>query len=266
MKKILLLCVLVIFSCSGGDDSSYSNNDNNDNNNNDNNNSELLNCDGNPVPTIVYGTQEWTVENACHITYRDGTPIPEVRNISDWRGLNTGAWCYYDNNINNGVLYNWYAVVGIHNAASFTDTSLRKEFAPEGWHIPSDAEWTTLEEYLIANGYNYDETTEGNKIAKAISSQSGWLSNSSTDFGNPGYNQENTNNSSGFNIPPVGKRYSYASNTWDFNGQGNDADVWTSTQHSDGLAFYRNLHTNDVSINRYYAQSGQGFSVRLVKD
>ena len=60
MKKVLLLSVLVIFSCSGGDDSSYSNNDNNNN---------TFICDGAPYQSIVYGTQEWTVENACHITY-----------------------------------------------------------------------------------------------------------------------------------------------------------------------------------------------------
>jgi uncharacterized protein (TIGR02145 family) len=225
----------------------------------------LINCDGNPVPTIIYGTQEWTVENACHITYRDGTPIPQVVNSWDWRGLNTGAWCYYDNNINNGVSYNWHAVMGIHDAASLSNPSLRKEFAPDGWHVPSDAEWTTLEEYLIANGYNYDETTEGNKIAKAISSQSGWLSNSTTDFGNPAYNQENTNNSSGFNIPPTGYRATSTS-MFDFQWQGLTADVWTSTEHSDGLAFYRNLDRNEVSINRYYALLRHGYSVRLVKD
>ena len=56
--------------------------------------------------------------------------------------------------------------MGIHDEASLLDASLRKEFAPEGWHVPSDTEWTTLEEHLITNGYNYDDTTTENKIAK----------------------------------------------------------------------------------------------------
>jgi hypothetical protein len=55
MKKLLLFSALLIFACSSDDSNE---------NNNDNSNSELLNCDGIPVPTIVYGTQEWTVENA----------------------------------------------------------------------------------------------------------------------------------------------------------------------------------------------------------
>ena len=62
----------------------------------------------------------------------------------------------YNNDPTKPRLYNWYAVIGIHDAASLTDPSLRKEFAPDGLHVPSDSEWTTLENYLIANGYNYD--------------------------------------------------------------------------------------------------------------
>nr|AOE10402.1 hypothetical protein [uncultured bacterium] len=101
--------------------------------------------------SIVYGTQEWTVENACHTTYRDGTPIPQVTDPDEWANLTTGAWCYYDNDPTKGVLYNWFAVMGIHDTDPNTPN---KEFAPEGWHVPSNDEWTTLEEYLIANGLN----------------------------------------------------------------------------------------------------------------
>jgi hypothetical protein len=120
MKKLLLLSALLIFACSSDDSS-----DTNDNN--DNNNSELLNCDGNPVPTIVYGTQEWTVENACHTTYRDGTPIPQVSNSDDLINYDIGAWCYYYDDSSQGVLYNGYAIKGIHDTDPNTPN---KEFAP----------------------------------------------------------------------------------------------------------------------------------------
>ncbi|CAI8213762.1 MAG: Uncharacterised protein [Formosa sp. Hel1_33_131] len=136
-------------------------------------------------------------------TYRDGTEIPQITEADDWAALTTGAWCYYENDETKGKLYNWYAVMGIHDADSSSDPSLRKEFAPEGWHVPSDAEWTTLEEHLIANDYNYDGTTTGNKIAKAMASTSGW--NSATNIGAPGNNQS-SNNSSGFNGFPEGFR------------------------------------------------------------
>ena len=68
-------------------------------------------CDGAPYPSIVYGTQEWTVENACHTTYRDGTLIPEVTDVNEWANLTTGAWCYYNNDPTKPRLYNWYAVM-----------------------------------------------------------------------------------------------------------------------------------------------------------
>ena len=269
MKKILLLSVIVIFSCSGRDDSSYSTNDNNDNNNNDNNNSELLNCYGSPVPTIVYGTQEWTVENACHITYRDGTPIPEVTGDEEWANLTTGAWCYYDNDPTKPRLYNWYAVMGIYDEASLNNPSSRKEFAPEGWHIPSDNEWTILEEYLIANGYNYDESSyncspcsldEQNKIAKAMSSSTGW--NTSSVVGGSG-NDQSLNNSSGFNAFPDGGRFGFGL----FFNEGDSAIFWSYTDIMGGVdAWSRYLYGYYSNLRKSGTSKPYGISVRLVKD
>ena len=117
--------------------------------------------DGNSFEWINYGTQDWAIQNADVVTYSDGTPIPQVTDANEWENLTTGAWSYYNNDPTKPRLYNWYAVAGIHD----NDPNIaNKEFAPEGWHVPTDAEWTTLEEYLIANGYNYDGTTTENKI------------------------------------------------------------------------------------------------------
>ena len=248
MKKLLLLSALLIFACSSDDSS-------NDNDNN--NNSGLLNCDGNPIPSIVYGSQQWTVENACHITYRDGTPIPQVTDDTDWANLTTGAWCYYDNDPNKGVLYNWYALRCIHDNDPNTPN---KEFAPEGWHVPSDPEWTALEEHLIANGYNYDGTTTENKIAKSMASTTGWYS--STNTGVIG-NDQGLNNSSGFNAFPEGERNKYG---W-FSDEGFNANFWSSTANSADYAWLRILHINGSSIYRDYGDGKQyGFSVRFVRD
>jgi len=136
MKKLLLLSVLLIFACSSDDSTSDDNDD------------ELLNCDGIPVPTIVYGTQEWTVENVCHTAYKDGTPIPQVTDETEWASLTTGAWCYYYGS-SNRILYNGYAVMGVHDNDPNTPN---KEFAPTGWHVPTNQEWLTFENYLISNG------------------------------------------------------------------------------------------------------------------
>ena len=144
------------------------------------------------------GNQYWSTINTNVESYRDGTPIPQVTDASEWVNLTTGAWCYYNNDTTKGKLYNWYAVAGIHDNDENTPN---KEFAPEGWNVPTDTEWTTLENYLIANGYNYEGTTTENKIAKSMASITGW--NNSTSEGAPGNNQT-LNNSSGFNAQAHG--------------------------------------------------------------
>ena len=194
------------------------------------------------------------------VTYRDGTPIPEVTDNAEWANLTTGAWCYYNNDETKPRLYNWYAVMGIHDPASLSNPSLRKEFAPEGWHVPTDGEWTTLEEHLIANGYNYDDTITENKIAKAMASTTGW---SSTPFTGTIGNDQSSNNSSGFNAFPEGFRYRYGS----FNIEGLNAIFWSSTENDTGLAWNRSLSSYYSDLYRLFVGFKLfGLSVRFVRD
>ena len=215
--------------------------------------------DGNTYDYLTYGDQDWTVENAEMVTYRDGTPIPQVTDETAWANLTTGAWAYHNNDPTKPRLYNWYAVMGIHDNDPNTPN---KEFAPEGWHVPSDAEWTTLENYLIANGYNYDGTTNGNKIAKAMASTTGW--NSSTDPGAVG-NDQRLNNSSGFNAFPSGQCTSASA----CNDEGNSTKFWSSTEHETeyGYANIRwMLWTSYINLIGGYTEKYVGSSVRFVKD
>jgi uncharacterized protein (TIGR02145 family) len=224
-----------------------------------NNLKPLEDVDGNTYEFIKYGDQVWTVENAEMVTYIDGTPIPQVTDNTEWQNLTTGAWSYYNNDPLKPRLYNWYAVMGIYDSASFSDATLRKEFAPEGWHVPSDAEWTTLEEYLIASDYNYDGTTTGNKIAKAMASTTGWIS--STETGAIG-NDQSLNNSSSFNAFPEGFRSSVGS----FYSEGNNALFWSSTESNANSAWSRYLFNDYSNLSRYSDIKQNGFSVRFVRD
>ena len=250
MKKLLLLSAFLIFAYSYGQgEQLYAD-------------GTATDQDGNSFEWISYGSQDWTVENAEMVTYRDGTPIPQVTDQTEWDNLITGAWCYFENDPNKGVLYNWYAVMGIHDEASLLDASLRKEFTPEGWHVPTLDEWLILVEFLISNGYNYDGTTTVNKIAKSMASTTGWLS--STTLGTPGNNQS-TNNSSGFNAYPKGLRWGFGSG---FEGEGDTAVFWSTTDYSSSYA-----HFFDIRYYREYVFTGGDFyykengnSVRLVKD
>ena len=225
----------------------------------DNSSGMITDQDGNTYDYLTYGDQKWTVENAEMVTYRDGTEIPQVTDTSEWGNLTTGAWCYYNNDSTKPRLYNWYAVMGIHDEYSLSDATLRKEFAPEGWHVPSDAEWTNLENHLIATGYNYDGTTTENRIAKAMASITGW--NSSTITGAPG-NDQSLNNGSGFNAFPVGLRYSNGS----FYDEGYNAIFWSSTEVNTSDAWYRGLLSDNSNLGRSSYSKQDGFSVRFVRD
>jgi len=217
----------------------------------------VTDIDGNTYDYLTYGNQVWTVDNAEMVTYRDGTPIPQVTDNTEWQNLTTGAWAYYNNDPTKPRLYNWYAVMGIHDTDPNTPN---KEFAPEGWHVPSDAEWTTLENYLIANGYNYDGTTTENKIAKAMASTTGWISYDTT--GVPG-NDQSLNNSSGFNAFPEGFR---SASSGSFGNEGYDAVFWSSTEGNTSDAWSRNVNYGNSYLNRYSLSEQNGFSVRFVRD
>ena len=155
----------------------------------------LTDIDGNVYQTVKIGGQWWMAENLKVTRYRNGESIPNVKDGSEWSNLGTGAWCAYNNDTTNvptyGLLYNWYTVDDSRN------------IAPEDWHIPTDEEYTALENYLIANDYNWDGTTTGNKIGKSLASQTGW--NSSGETGDVG-NDMSKNNASDFSALPGGFR------------------------------------------------------------
>ena len=241
-KLILLLLITPLFGFSQGEQS-YAD-------------GTATDQDGNTFEWINYGTQDWAIENAKVVTYRDGTPIPQETDAAEWSNLTTGAWCYYDNDPTKARLYNWYAVMGIHDN---DENTANKEFAPEGWHVPTDTEWTELENYLIANGYNYDGTTTGNKIAKSMASTTGW--NSSTETGTVG-NDQSLNNSSGFNGFPFGVRGSGG----DFGNKDIDAIFYTITQfnHQESVIRRLSFGFNFLSTDRGFYQNG--FSVRFVRN
>ena len=207
-----------------------------------------------PVSSCI---EDWAQAPAEHVTYRDGTPIPEVQNNSSWASLTTGAWCYFNNDSSKRKLYNWYAIKGIHDAASLTDPTQRKEFAPAGWHVPTDAEWTTLQNCLIDSGFNYDDTTSGNKISKSMAATTGW--NSTSISGSPGNNQS-SNNSSGFNGIPIGFRASSGV----FPNEGDVVIWWISGD--DNFVRAKIIRNNQVFLDDNALQKIDGFAVRLIKD
>ena len=205
--------------------------------------------DGNNYTVVQIGSQLWMAENLKTTKYRDGSQIPNVTDNTSWGNLTTGAHCNYNNDaaigIKYGKLYNWYAV---------NDS---RKIAPTGWHVASDAEWTTLENYLIANGYNYDGATTGNKIAKSLAATTDW--DSYTDTGTIG-NYLTKNNSSGFTALPGGGRGDGGA----FGDIGGGGYWWSSTELDATNAWGKGLFSDDGGLGRNYIPKSAGFSVRCV--
>lgn len=100
----------------------------------------VTDADGNVYQIVVINHQQWMKENLKVTHYNNGVLIPNITDARDWKALRSGARCYYDNDsIANdsiyGALYNWYVV---------KDNLI----CPSGWHIPTHAEWTALEDFL----------------------------------------------------------------------------------------------------------------------
>jgi len=191
---------------------------------------------------VKIGTQIWTTKNLEVSTFRNGEAIPEIKNRDEWEKAGNNkqpAWCYYDNDPKNGKkygkLYNWYAV---------NDS---RGLAPKGYHIPSDAEWTVLTDFLGGE----------DKAGKKMKSKTGWQG-----WQKNGKKSGNGTNSSGFNGLPVGNRYGMGP----FFNVGNYGLWWSSTEHDAGNAWYRNLYSNSGVVNRSVNDREVGLSVRCLRD
>jgi uncharacterized protein (TIGR02145 family) len=187
------------------------------------------------LPTVVIGTQQWMRENLDVMTYRNGDVIPQVTDPTAWAGLTTGAWCWYSNSADNGAiygkLYNWYAV------------NDPRGLAPQGWHIPTDAEWTTLGTLLGG------DAAAGGKMKTTGTTR--WTTPNTS-----------ATNESGFAGLPGGLRDVNGT----FGGVGYGGYWWSATQNGSTLAWYRNLYYNDGYLDRRYSFKKYGFSVRCLRD
>ena len=195
-----------------------------------------VNFNGYTYTSIVLGNgQEWMAENLRTTTYANGDPIPNVTDDTQWLNLTTGAWVHYNNDSQYenpyGKLYNWYTVADTRNVC------------PTGWHVPSDAEWTVLTDYLGG------ESVAGGKM-KSTGTQ--YWQSPNTD----------ATNESGFSGLPGGNRNYGAT----FDTIGTRGFWWSSTEDGAYVAWYRYLDYGLGTAGRFNYSDGLGFSVRCLRD
>ena len=199
--------------------------------------------DGNSYETVIIGNQEWMAENLKTTTYANGDPILNV--IADTQWLNTvlnnqiPAWSHYNNDSQYenpyGKLYNWWAVDDPRN------------ICPTGWHVPSDAEWTILIDFLGGQDFAGGKM----KTTGTIEGGDGLWTEPNTD----------ATNSSGFSGLPSGFR--------DYLGQFQDVDIfgyWWSSTGSSGGAWYRYLRYDGGYVIRSARPKNNAMSCRCLKD
>jgi uncharacterized protein (TIGR02145 family) len=186
------------------------------------------------LASVKIGTQIWTTKNLDVSTFRNGDPIPEVKDGTEW-AINYPKWCYFNNDPALGAiygkLYNWQAV------------NDPRGLAPEGWHVPTIDEWAILSDYL---GYY-----SGAKLKEA-----GILHWASPNL--------NATNESGFSALGGGCRGGSIPSPFAlFNTHGL---WWTANEEPSYRAQYRSLIFSTSLLHGGAAGWGDGFSVRLIKD
>jgi uncharacterized protein (TIGR02145 family) len=199
----------------------------------------VTDIDGNVYHTVTIGTQVWMVENLKTTKYRNGVAIgtttPATLSISS-ESMPKYQWAYGGNESNvatYGRLYTWNAV---------NDS---RKIAPTGWHVPTDAEWTILVNYLGG------ETVAGGKLKEACS----------THWNSPNVG---TTNETGFTALAGGERWEDGT----FYGIGGLYGYWwSSTENSPSYiaAWYRSIGPNR-DMSRFDNNWSRGYSVRCVKD
>jgi len=196
--------------------------------------------DGNIYKTIKIGDQIWMAENLRTTKFRNGELIPEVTESADWKISTTASRCNYKNSLNDeniatfGRLYNWYAI------------SDSRQLTPAGWHVPSDAEWTTLVAYLG------EALNVGGKLKEA----------GTTHWKSP---NELGTNTTGFTGLPAGFRSILG---YDYN-LGYFGYWWSSTDISTNEACYRALTYDFPLVYGNWADFKnklEGLSIRCIKD
>ena len=246
IKVLLLVNVMVIMmlsSCKKEDEATQD-----DENNSSQDKGEFTDSrDNKTYHWVKIGSQIWMAENLSYT----GSDIQHVVPNTDWEN-NSGydAWCYYENDAKYdkeyGVLYQWKAA---------------KIACPDGWHLPTDKEWTQLEDYLKKNGYSYDGITGNPGIAKSLASDNGW---STSIYQGAVGNSDFTSfrNKTGFSALPGGFR--------NFNGAFNDISEigywWSSTIDNSMDAYGRYIDYDDSEVSSYSNKKLNGFSVRCIKD
>jgi len=191
--------------------------------------------EGNVYKSVAIGKQVWMAENLRTTKFNDGTAISLVADDMAWGALTTPAFCWYNkdavaNKNTYGALYNWYTVS-------------TNKLCPKGWHVSTDAEWTTLTNYLGG------ENIAGGKLRET----------GITHWEKP---NSGATNESGFTTLPAG----YRNNHGAFANIGFFGFWWSATENVPTASWCRTMGCSGSDVLRIFSLKKNGYSVRCIKD
>lgn len=239
LNLVMTISLMTVMSCSKSDDGAEP--------------TSVKDAVGNSYSIVKIGTQSWMGENLKTTKYNDGSSIPLMDNAVAWQVATTDGYTVYDNSpvqsSTYGHLYNHYAI-------------RTGKLCPKGWRIPTNEDWSTLTNYLIENGYNYDGTTDGNKYAKSLAATTYWASSATAGaIGNTDFPE--FRNKTGFSALPGGYRYSDGT----FYYKTTNGYFWSSTFDSQtGSSSLNALYYNTAGLGTNLVSPKIGASCRCVKE
>ena len=227
----------------------------------------VTDVDGNVYNTVLIGEQCWMRENLRTTQYANGTPIALGTDTST-----TTPFRYYPNNSNStditfyGYLYNWPAVMN-GAASSNANPSGVQGVCPDGWHVPSTAEWESLMTYMNSQSQYVCQSGFTDSFAKSLADSVAWAT-TNTQTCAVG-NNLNENNATGFSARPAG----YMSIKWNNTPTilnpinfGYNALFWSATETSPKNAGGYNIGYREPNFIFSDASKYYGRSVRCVRD
>lgn len=187
--------------------------------------------EGNVYNTVFIGNQCWTRENMRSTKGKDGKILHFF--VPNGNAANVRVY---------GYLYDWRSA---------------KSVCPKGWHLPSKEEWENLESHLVLMGMSCGDGLK-KQVAKALSAETGWQSNSDTCAVGNG---QSSNNSSKLTILPAGL-YNYEH----YSNFGYKANFWCASDYDAAYAYSCGLSFDNASLKKFLDAKTSGFSVRCVRD
>lgn len=219
--------------------------------------------DGHVYQTVKIGDQCWMAENLAFLPeVNQPTQVTDIvphYYVYGYYGTDVTEAKQHENYSTYGVLYNWPAVMA-GSAGSSTNPSGVQGICPSGWHLPSDAEWEQLAQYISEQMGPYEISgIMWLGVGGHLKATSGWY------YESGGYYYEgNGTDDFGFSALPGG--YVSGRDAGGFYSVGTNGHFWSSTENDSSTAWYRYLSFQSDGLLRYYNFRKAGASVRCIRD